>query len=298
MGKLIAVPYRMFATMTSKNLHNNTISAASEVGLMHLTSLDSLETRKSLRQVCLANHSVSQAKSKESQTIDIFGQSSSNSCVGLNRPSSSASRLLPAQSSESDLSERLAMRLMEKTKSLGSMEFSEIWRTLVTPAGRSLWEHTVLRPRTSGKGCIGQPISQETVDLHGLKELDLEKVSGWPTPVANDDNKSVVAHLAMKKRMGERDGTHANRTSITSLQVMVQLVPCPVTSWQTCIKDSGTIVHGYSVPMADSEESPRKKWRLNPFFSGWLMGFHKAWTYAGLIGLSRLPRRSRTGLHS
>lgn len=56
----------------------------------------------------------------------------------------------------------------------------------------------------------------------------------WPTPVANDDNKSPEAHLAMKKRMGERDGTGANRTAITSLQVMAKAVdrgmfPTPAT---------------------------------------------------------------------
>lgn len=298
MGKLIVVPYRILAPMTLKDLHNNTISAVSEVGHTHLTLPGSQETSKSSRQVCHANHSVSPVEKEDSLTTDIFGQSSSDSCVRLSRPSSSGSRLLPVQSSGSDLSGRLAMRLMEKTKSLGSMEFSEIWRQLVTPAGQSLWEHTVLRHRTSGKGCIGQPISQETVDLPGLKEKDLEKVSGWPTPVANDDNRSVSAHLAMKKRMGERDGTNANRTSITSLQVMVQLVPCSAASQQMVVKDSGTIVHGYSVLMENSEEFHHKKWRLNPFFSGWLMGFHKAWTYAGLMGLSRLPRRSRTGLHS
>ena len=41
---------------------------------------------------------------------------------------------------------------------------------------------------------------------------------GWPTPVANDDNKSPEAHLAMKKRMG------GGRKAITSLQVMAQTV--------------------------------------------------------------------------
>jgi len=54
-----------------------------------------------------------------------------------------------------------------------------------------------------------------------------QALAGWPTPVANDDNKSVEAHLAMKKRMGERDGTGANRTAITSLQVMTQLAGWP-----------------------------------------------------------------------
>jgi len=46
--------------------------------------------------------------------------------------------------------------------------------------------------------------------------------SSWPTATAQDDNKSPEAHLAMKWRMGERDGTHANRTAITSLQVAVK----------------------------------------------------------------------------
>jgi hypothetical protein len=49
------------------------------------------------------------------------------------------------------------------------------------------------------------------------------EMAGWPTPVAKDDNKTPEAHLAMKQRMGERDGTGANRTAITSLQVMSKM---------------------------------------------------------------------------
>ena len=48
------------------------------------------------------------------------------------------------------------------------------------------------------------------------------QLAGWPTPVANDDNKTPEGHLAMKLRMGQRDGTGACREAITSLQVMVQ----------------------------------------------------------------------------
>lgn len=44
----------------------------------------------------------------------------------------------------------------------------------------------------------------------------------WPTPVANDDQRTPEAHLAMKRRMGDRDGTGSNRTAITSLSVKVQ----------------------------------------------------------------------------
>jgi hypothetical protein len=57
----------------------------------------------------------------------------------------------------------------------------------------------------------------------------------WPTPTGQDDNKSPEAHLAMKQRMGERDGTGANRTAITSLQVMARTVVEPPTAapWPT-----------------------------------------------------------------
>lgn len=73
---------------------------------------------------------------------------------------------------------------------------------------------------------------------HGMAGIDYTgKVGGggefakqatnWPTPAANDDNKTPEAHLAMKQRMGERDGSHANRTAITSLAVKVQCWPSP-----------------------------------------------------------------------
>jgi hypothetical protein len=66
---------------------------------------------------------------------------------------------------------------------------------------------------------------------------DWAQLAAWPTPVANDDNKSPEAHLAMKRRMGERDGTHANRTAITSLQVTAQLA-----AWPTPMEDDANNV--------------------------------------------------------
>ena len=53
------------------------------------------------------------------------------------------------------------------------------------------------------------------------------KVTMWPTPTANDDNKTPEAHLAMKIRMGERDGTNSNRAAITSLNVMTKAWSTP-----------------------------------------------------------------------
>lgn len=69
----------------------------------------------------------------------------------------------------------------------------------------------------------GGPNTKSTETHTGRMDLDgTAQLATWATPCANDDNKTVEAHLAMKQRMG------GNRTAITSLQVQAQL-----TSWVT-----------------------------------------------------------------
>lgn len=40
------------------------------------------------------------------------------------------------------------------------------------------------------------------------------------------------------------------------------------------------------------------EYRLNPFFAGWMMGYPRAWTFAGLRAVTRLLRKSRAGSRS
>jgi hypothetical protein len=99
------------------------------------------------------------------------------------------------QGRSNDLSAKLAEQL-KKHLPCGSTLYDMTWKEVVTPSGHRYWRLAALGRRTSGS-----------------------EYTGWPTPVAKDDGKTPEGHLAMKRRMGERDGSFANRTAITSLAV-------------------------------------------------------------------------------
>ena len=126
-------------------------------------------------------------------------------------------------------------------------------------------------------------------------------MAGWPTPVAND-NKTPEAPLAMKQRMGERDGTGANRTAITSLQVMAKYA-----GWTTPSARDWKDTPGMSTTGTDPDGSTRTRIdqlprqaaqmdfgamptgspsemgssaRLNPELPRWLMGLPPVWCLA------------------
>ena len=71
----------------------------------------------------------------------------------------------------------------------------------------SLWPTVTAGSPTDGARCNPGSKAHPGVTIADVLGL-------WPTPTANPDNKSPEAHLAMKRRMGERDGTNANRTAI------------------------------------------------------------------------------------
>ena len=110
-----------------------------------------------------------------------------------------------------DLTPSLVSKLKQRLTTGGSTLFKMTWKEKVTPSRQSVSLLRASGLRTSGKDS-----------------------GSWPTPVANDDNKSPEAHLAMKQRMGVRDGSNSNRTEITSLQVMAKTA---LSSWPTTTRD-------------------------------------------------------------
>jgi hypothetical protein len=94
-----------------------------------------------------------------------------------------------------------------------------------------------------------------------------ETVKLLPTPVANDDNKTPEAHLAMKARLSEKDGSR--RTQITSLQVLAKAGFKQIGASQST---------GASTDPQSSDGSASTGLRLNPSFVEWMMGLPQGWS--------------------
>lgn len=92
---------------------------------------------------------------------------------------------------------------------------------------------------------------------------DVTGCSLWPTPVANDDNKTPEAHLRMKARM--KGGP---RNTVTSLTVMVKGIERGLWPTPTANRWDGLQSHGVNVVTG----------QLNPTWVEWLMGFPLGWT--------------------
>ena len=214
MAKLTHVQLSMLPLMTSENLPNATSSPGLADGGTPSDLPVGQTTSRSGREVALANRFHRLENAGERTIQGTCGPTSIVSSV----PSG------PLSSWESKLRDRLAM--------VGSMEFKLIWKQLATPGGRSIFRLSRSTPRTFDSGFTGS-------------------LAIWPTPRANDDNRSPEAYIQMLNNRLD-----SSRTEISSLQVMAKAI--------------GTTTSG-------SLDQTGKPGALNPAFPCWLMGFPKEW---------------------
>lgn len=116
----------------------------------------------------------------------------------------------------------------------GSSTCSLTWKPLVIKHQCLGFRLVASMPRTfgNGSGLWRTPTVEDSQDREfarnnrGEPKLSAQAKYGkgamWPTPVANDDNKTPRAHMAMKARM--KGGP---RYTITSLQVAAKMWPTP-----------------------------------------------------------------------
>ena len=194
-------------------------------GRLHSETRDGVMTDLFGREVVLAPPSQPAEKARGLMTLATSGR------IGIDSSASAA------------LQQSLENRLMERLDTDGSTLFNLTWKRKSTPLGRRYLERQAVAHRTGDRGftSLPTPAAQEA-DGHFrpsraatgrtteyLGRTVCTNLAPVPTPCSQEDGKSVEAHLAMKKRMGERDGTNSNREAITSLQVTAKLsaVPTP-----------------------------------------------------------------------
>jgi len=139
--------------------------------------------------------------------IDLFGQAhapanrSRRRASGKGKPMSGTCGPTGSGSSASAaLTRLLVSRLQAQLGTGGSMEYSQTWKELATPAGRLYWAHTASARRISDNGC-----------------------GGWPTPAASlqNDGQSPESNQARRDRLREQhqNGNGAGLTLPAAAQI-------------------------------------------------------------------------------
>jgi hypothetical protein len=118
-------------------------------------------------------------------------------------------------SASASLQQSLASKLMTRLDSAGSTLFSRIWRREITPLGRQYLERAMSELRTSDQGSTLWPSpsrrDESNSKRHGYMDKGhpgttlcdaVDQTSAWPTPVANDDNKTPEAQLGRMESGG------------------------------------------------------------------------------------------------
>lgn len=154
----------MFNQQTLPGFSDAISSPESQAGISHCPSQDG--TDQSGQQAVPVSRSVQRGSKRGRKTNGTSGPSSSVSSMPSDLPSFSVSRFL------------------QRSVTAGLMEYSQIWKERVTPAGRRYWEHTASGHRTSGSDCTGLAV-------------------GWNSPTASDNEGSGLRSDGRAKLPGQ-----------------------------------------------------------------------------------------------
>lgn len=209
-----------------------------------------------------------------------------------------------------DLSQSLANRLQVRMGSTGSTLFRLIWKTRLTPAGRSIYVLRASGRRTSGKDCTSVPTPCVAVPTprgpHGAGPSDgvtrgftpegTAQLATVPTPNARD-------HHAQGPRENSESHVQVNLCDVVK---KLATPNCPrahdndnsAGRWyqsknQDSLDSIPLLVDGGVIAIGGTGKT-KIIGQLNPDYSRWLMGFPAAWGSCADMAmlLSRNSRRS------
>ena len=211
----------------------------------------------------------------------------------ISGPSFSGSSLSAA------LARSLASRLHQRLGSAGSMEYSQTWKSRVTPAGRSLWAHTASARRISDNDFTGWPTASvflaagdpqkiqkrraERMEKYGNNgfgmnlEQAAQALAGYPTATRNDF-KGAPYQVANGKKYDTLPGAAAKFSgwpTTTTRDSKTDGLDAPGRTGGESLPQMalGQTTELFRVPTG-------RRAVLAPEFSLWLMGFPEAWAMA------------------
>lgn len=214
----------------------------------------------------------SRCNSQDGRKIDPYGQEAALASHTAQQGNNSGITMRETYGQHSSVSYQsatlnlyLANRLKTRFATGGSIEYTQTWKEKVTPSGRPYLAHTASGRRIADTGSTWEVFPFHTprasdgtngVPGQGGGALYPDAaLTAWPTPTSRD----------------HKDGSPSN--------VPINLLGRVV--WQVFLPGE----------TANSSSAGMKRlagYRLNPYFSGWLMGFPKEWTKAGLRAFRKL----------
>jgi len=200
-----------------------------------------------------------------------------------------------SSSASAALTRSLASRLKRRSATLGSTMYKLTWSERVTPSGRLYCLLRASARRTSDSDC-------------GLSR------SGWATAKATDGSKLDCTLSAIPKRIKDR-----REIGLAMQARMTDTAAWDVAGWPTARANDGTgakvppgrqggmalktavqmtgparlTARGKILTGSSAEMGSGGRLRLNPRFSGWLMGFPESWCKAALSCQLQTPSRQR-----
>ena len=290
---------------TWRGTHSAISSRESGGGAMRCNLPNGRKTDLYGQEAVPVRHSVSQDCREPSMTSGTCGLSSS----GL--------------SPSADLNLCLESRLKMQFGTDGSIEYTQTWKEKDTPAGLRYSAHTASAHRTKDNGCIGasqgvrvvqawpktprasdgeggaKVIQEGTSSHYKLRDYALLAAIPWATTTTNDAKNnagpSQWTRLSHGKPRALALNCEATLTAWSTPQTMDSM-EC-IRNVEELPKNAGCsnlrervvqVILGSDTSSSTAKTERFGGYRLNPYFSAWLMGFPKEWTDAGLRAFRKL----------